>query len=540
MPPLCCGCSCTIYTNDFSAALSGFTTTGSPSTSGGLLVMTAGDRVIATTTPSSASDSIHLATGALTTDATATLRLICAWVDSSNYLFGEVSRAAGAITLRLGQVAGGVSTWLTDAVTVQDTGAELDERHVITLCWTPGPVLEEEAVEQSLLPWRADDSGGDWSDESEILEYEASAATSGFGVGEAETDIILASFQFAFAPGFVPEEVAVGWQADHSPVDPVDVTDSFAQLFDDSGFVGTNQATEAYSLGENGIDPVTNGGYDPLDTWDATLTDEIVNSATFGVGLRFKRSDTDFGSTVNLYHVTMTVRGTMPERRVGRLTLAYGNSSVAETDCVTDYSAVLTGDGLDGKAAGLAVTAGDWDFDAFTLSYLLSDSRPTCPSCGCTVDDAAEPCECCDPAFPPAQEYTVDIGTPGMTDNECDGCDQISGTYVLSGEAACFWRYEEVLGTCDGPLGERPGILTMTLALVPKDGGGCKWTAMLSYASTFVQDPSNPQQSAELAFYELDMASDEDCQDPATLNLITAGGNACTGSFPATIDIAPV
>jgi hypothetical protein len=529
----CCGCSCTIYTNDFSAALSGFTTTGTPSTSGGLLVMTAGDRVIATTTPSSASDSIHLTTGALTTDATATLRLICAWVDSSNYLFGEVSRAAGAITLRLGQVAGGVSTWLTDAVTVQDTGAELDERHVISLCWTPGPVLEEEAVEQSLLPWRADDSGGDWSDESEILEYEASAATSGFGVGEAETDIILASFQFAFAPGFVPEEVAVGWQADHSPVDPVDVTDSFAQLFDDSGFVGTNQATEAYSLGENGIDPVTNGGYDPLDTWDATLTDEIVNSATFGVGLRFKRSDTDFGSTVNLYHVTMSIRGTVPERRVGRLTLAYGNTSIAETDCVTDYAVVLTGDGLDGKAAGLAVTAGDWDFDAFTLSYLLSDSRPTCPSCGCTVD-AAEPCDCCDET--PLAEYVVDLGAGGWTDDDCTNCDEVAGEYVVTAYEACRWHYFEDIGICTGDVA-RVGELRIVVSL-RESGTQCLWSVTVSYTRII----GGVGTQSTTARYESDLLDEGVCDDdfPLTLNKVFDGSSAdppCGGAMPATITI---
>jgi hypothetical protein len=530
MPPLCCGCSCTIYTNDFSAALSGFTTTGSPSTSGGLLVMTAGDRVIATTEPSSASDSIHLTTGALTTDATATLRLICAWVDSSNYLFGEVSRAAGAITLRLGQVAGGVSTWLTDAVTVQDTGAELDERHVISLCWTPGPVLEEEAAAQTLLPWRATDNGGDWSDETEVLELEGAAATTSFGVGEDETDIIEAYFQFGFAPGFIPEEVEVGWLANKSDVDPVGVTDSFAQLIDDSGFIGANEATEAYSIADDPAE--TAGGYDPLDTWGATLTDTIVNSTEFGVGLRFKRDDTGAGTTVNLYHVTMSVRGTIPERRHGRLRLSYQNSSDSSLDCATDYAVVLTGDGLDGKAAGLAVTAGDWDFDAFTLSYGQSASRPTCPACTCTVEVGQ--CDCCDPAEPPAVEYLLDFSGVALVDDECNGCDQVDGFYVVEQISPCFWFFRDSLGTCTHDA-TAPGGLSVTLTLHDNPGfpmESCRWRAMIGYQSIEQNGPE-----AAWAMYESDEIAS--CDDmPVTLNKVTDYVvDSCTGTFPASITL---
>jgi hypothetical protein len=534
----CCGCSCTIYANDFSAALSGFTTTGSPSTSGGLLVMTAGDRVISTTTPSSASDSIHLTTGALTTDATATLRLICAWVDSSNYLFGEVARAAGAITLRLGQVAGGVSTWLTDAVTVQDTGADLDERHVISLCWTPGPVLEEEEGEQSGIATAVSAAG--WTDPDNALLIDgtdvASYATSTLN---ELTPQISWFFAFSIPPGANNiRPIATVHHADQGS-DSNHTADYEVYVFDGSGAeVGDNQALGALIGGT--FPPAQVGTWgDGTDDFNAGLDWRDVNSSQFGFSIVYENVSGD-STAVVVDGAYMAVHFTAPERRVGRLTLAYGNTSVAETDCVTDYSVVLTGDGLNGKAAGLAVTAGDWDFDAFTLSYLLSDSRPTCPSCGCTVDDAAEPCECCDPAFPPAQEYTVDIGTPGMTDNECDGCDQISGTYVLSGEAACFWRYEETLGTCDGPAGEQPGILSMTLRLVPQDGGGCKWIAFLAYYSTQIQDPSDPSQTAEAALYEVDLDTDEDCQTPITLTQTQVYGTACNGSFPATIDIAPV
>jgi hypothetical protein len=429
MPPLCCGCSCTIYTNDFSAALSGFTTTGSPSTSGGLLVMTAGDRVIATTEPSSASDSIHLTTGALTTDATATLRLICAWVDSSNYLFGEVSRAAGAITLRLGQVAGGVSTWLTDAVTVQDTGAELDERHVITLCWTPGPVLEEEEGEQSGIATAVSAAGWTNPDNALIVDGTDAADRSSNVMGELLPQI---SWFFAFSIPAGANNVRPVATVEHAEyiTGTFHALDAEVYVFDRTGAeVGDNMVATATHLGSfPPFHPRTYG--DGTDDFNAGLDWRDVNSVNFGFSIVYQNdqaAEEDSGS-VGVDGAYMAVHFTTPERRVGTLTLSYQNSSDSSWDCVSEEGVPLWGDGLDGKAAGLAVTAGDWDFDAFTLSYQQSDSRPTCPTCEC-------PAGTCEHCSGPPDTIVLD-----------DGTDEYSVPYAFSTgfdqRESCHWASE--------------------------------------------------------------------------------------------------
>jgi hypothetical protein len=66
------------------------------------------------------------------------MRLEVAKLDDDNKLYGELSIADGEGTIRLVQVLDGTTTFLTDAMPVQDTYAQLNDRHRLALCWMPG------------------------------------------------------------------------------------------------------------------------------------------------------------------------------------------------------------------------------------------------------------------------------------------------------------------------------------------------------------------------------------------------------------------
>jgi hypothetical protein len=568
--PGCCGCStaCEIGADDFSGALDDWTTTGSPSTSGGLLLASGGDELIYDLEPASASSAVHIAVNALTEDATAGMRLVCARADEDNYLFGEVAKAGGAVTLRLGQAKDGAETWLTDAVTVQDAGSELDESHAISLCWRPSGIIAEQSYAVELTPWRAYDSGG-WDDEANVLAYGSPSASSVEFIasgGASETDPLVVYFQGSLPVGTLIDGIEIAANVSHTPTsESAEITDTFVRLQNSGGYVGDNEAGLTVINTEPPGPPSGLGWGGPTNNWNAGITWEDINSI-FGVGLAFTRGNTDDGTTINLYDVVCVIHVTEPERRTGRLTLAYGNSAVAETDCVTEYNVTLLGDGLDGKGTGLAFGVGDWELGNWALSYKESDTRPDCPECECTTA-TAEPCPCCDIA--PAAAYVVDLGAGGWTDSQCNDCDDIDGAFVVDALSACGWSYarsytlqervDEVY--CDDmtQCGIDVGILVggvapyscsatkgwgVNLAINNIDGDGCRWRATVHYSSGGCSGTAFPQPTPSSCIhsqviYESDVITDSDCYDmPVTLTKVFEDARGtCTGAMPETIEV---
>lgn len=494
-------------------------------------------------TPSSAGDWVHVATNALTLSGTAVLRLRVAKYDSNNYLFGEVSRGGGIITIRLGKRKAGVETWLTTAVTVQDTGADLNLRHLISLCWKPGPLEDEEEVFQGGLPISVSTGAGGagaWADTANVMDYEdTNDAVYAFQTGDTVTDTLILKFPLAFdtAATNFRYDLAVRSKQESGG----DVTETSVRVMVGGTAVGDNKATNG-SLSDSL--PTTWGYGGDTDNWNVgtpPTVEQVNDPNNFGFILQFTHSNTVQENQAEVFWVTAVVYATMPERRSGRLTLAYGNTSVAEVDCVTDYSVVLTGDELSGLTGGIEVVSGTWDLEDNNFNYHLSPSRPTCPECECTIDDASEPCGCCDADFPSAAEYVVDLDVGGLTDDGCSGCDEIAGAYVLTNIATCIWQYEEELGTCVVNAVTVAATLRITLQLM-SSGGTCKWRLSVAYGGTTIQDASNPEGAFFPTIYESsNLATDEDCQDPVTLTKVVDGTSfdACNGSLPATVDIEP-
>jgi hypothetical protein len=548
MFPSCCSCGgCEIGTDAFDGSLSQWSTTGSPSTSGGLLTMTSGDRVIFTPEPASASSGVHVETHPETADGTAKVRLIAGYTDASNYLFGELAIAGGEGTLRLGEKIAGTESWLTLAKTVEDTGSELNDRSTLELCWTPGAALVPEGRWQGpAFPRSARNAAGPeeaWINEGNIQQMDSTSANCIILNDGDETRILIAeTFGINVPAGSTIDGIKVGINCEDAstsnPEAPSEIEFTEIILLDGSGAsVGDNKAPIGTPIPLE-LAEVTVGG--SADDWNAGLTWEDVNSPLFGVAIKFTWDDSGATTSrgVDVDYVALTLWYTTPDRRAGRLRLAYTNTAAPNaTDCVTDLN--VTSD--DGLKTGIEVTAGSFDFTDYTLSYQLSDSRPSCPDCGCTASGGGEPCGCCDDE--PEESYVIDMGGT-LSDDECE-CSQIPQSFVVDNIGECVWGYEQEID-CDDEGFDHDAIFAGTLRLL-EDETGCYWEAYLHItgSGTTIQDPSNPDQDvfngAESdALYESDYITAGDCFTdlPMTLNLI-AGDTAgvCSSAWPASITL---
>ena len=168
------------------------------------------------------------------------------------------------------------------------------------------------------------------------------------------------------------------------------------------------------------------------------------------------------------------------------------------------------------------------------------------PCCCGTADVCTD---CCDDE---AEDYVVDLGAGGLTDDECDNCEAIAGEFTVSkitfdGDD-CHWRYSEE-EWCDGcvlnhDLGDcEPLRLTVNLWLKVDDVGRCYWEAMVSFGSGCV-DPPEPDDldtfcgggAGGSAIYE----SAHDIADCSTLPITLTKQSEewfanCSGSLPSTV-----
>lgn len=533
----CCCDLCTIVSDTFDAALANFTQIGSPTVAAGLLDLDAGDGVITVAAAASANDGTKVLVYPQTASGTATLRLYAAYTDSNNYLFGELAIAASAGTIRIGQVVGGSSSWLTDAETLEDTGAELNARSTLALCWQPGESQTSVSLSEAAAP--TDATGTNWPDlpdNIEVDDTDYSQYTGSFNAGDITAALTARGYGFLIPPGSTIDGIGVDvWHADLS-TDSDYVIDWTVKLVNRAGTdVGDDKALETLI---GGTSPQYRGYGGATDDWNAGLTWRDINHGNFGVLLQYKNDGPDASASVIVDFVGVTVWYTTPDRKSGRLVLSYGNTAAPNTNQCVRATGIYDMEGLKG---GVEAIAGDWDTTEFHYLYLLHDTlHPTCTDCACDVEEGP-PCECCDPAFPAAEAYTVDLDVGGWTNDACSYCDTINGVYVLEAAGDCVWNYGEALADCPDAVCDCADhrALGITLWLEDDGLGGCKW--MLRVAVLASCDPADTGACGSSALYESSsLASDEDCQTmPVTLSKVGGAENDedCSGTLPATVDI---
>lgn len=527
--PDCCP-SCIIATDTFATDLAAFSTAGSPNVTGGLVEMTAGDRLIFTAAAAAVGDGVRIYGYLQKTSSDGTVRLIVAYSDSDNYLFGQLAIASGAGTIRLGKRVGGTETWLTDAVTVDDTSTELDALALLCLSWEPGEVQTPEEFLVSGTP-TVSINGGAWASPDNIFLDDGNISSFTL-IGAGATDALGGSgfTGLSVPPGSTIDGIAVGIECRYTAIGATSVTLTDLLLYDrNSNQVGDDRGTGQAVGTTYGV--IGSGG--AADDWNAGLTWEDINSPNFQVQIRFTA---DGGAIIDVDYIAVDIYFTTPARQPGCLRLSRTNAGSPFTaECITEYSAENPDDGLQ---AGAAVTSGDFEATELHCEYLQSVSRPTCGVCTCDAEEG-EPCDCCDPDFPPASAYVIDLGVGGWTDDICGFCNTVAGEYELTSQASCSWGYTEATD-CPGSSGGTcyPNYLVMSLRLVA-DGSTCKWQFQIGGPG--ICDPGDTQLGILVIYESSAMASDEDCQDmPVTLNKVTDVNDVCGGNLPASITLEAV
>jgi hypothetical protein len=537
----CCGDACIIAQDKFNAALSSSLWTiinGAPSVSGGLLTLAAGDELEFVATPASAGEAVSVTIDARTLDAVGSIRLKIAKADGSNYLFGIVAKSGGAITLRLGQVADGVESWLTDAATVRDEGDATNERHLIRLCWTPGDVEAESEGWQAGIPRTISAPG--WTDPDNALLVDGTDVAS-YGtnaLGEL-TPQMAWFFDFSIPVGSNNvRPIATVHHADQG-TDSYHTVDLEMYVFDRTGSeVGDNQGTGTLIGGTFPPAQVRTYGDGTVD-FNAGLDWRDVNSLQFGFSIVYQNVS---GESTSVYvdGAYLTVHYTVPERRTGRLRLSYLNSSVVETDCVTDWLVQVSGSGLNGSSAGIASESGTWDIGTATYAYQQSATRTGCEACDCSAEDA-EPCDCCGDVAG-ASEYVIVLdnnhteppvaGHPDWT--PCPLCSGFTGAFTLRNNESCGWLLYQYPFDCPNITaeGEELGFgcggvgRSFSLGLV-ESGESCKWRLVVQLWADLTEcGGEGPSLSGNYAIYEsaeLSPAGDCRANMPITLDLVDEG-----------------
>ena len=142
-------------------------------------------------------------------------------------------------------------------------------------------------------------------------------------------------------------------------------------------------------------------------------------------------------------------------------------------------------------------------------------------------------------AFPAAWEFTI----AGVSDQDCSGCDNFNGTFVVRHAASCVWNSTETAFDCSGGacvLGRQRYQLTYSNSFAPRG-----WRLIALMAPSGPQGAPNCLQLDEAAVY--DAADDQwDCLGPNVMYLKqnTSGSldpnqpDYCQG-WPDTIVLSP-
>lgn len=514
-----CGCApvdCTIVTVNPFADLDAFTQIGTVTIASGAAVLETGEGLVTIAGSTNFYDPVIFRITASTAGASGTIRLVVAYLDADNYLFGEFSFSGSSGTLRLGIREGGVETWLTDAVTVEDT-ADLGDSTDFSLCWVPGEVQSGGAyfvVCEALTK-----SGvGSWDDPPTTYTMLANTTTDAVTYEDYPC--------LSLPPGSTIDDIYVEIEAVIDMATDVRLLDIYLEI----GGVQIGNRTPNAAVGTT-LSAVGDGG--TLTDWGVAagdLTWENIN--VLAVAFTFRGGADAGGTQLSIADSTINVEFTTPDRQPGRLTLSRGNVTAVTVDCAREFSAEAPGEG---KKAMVLSGAGEWSVASLDYSYHLSASKPSCPSCACTTD-SPESCVCCDVDYPPAMEYVIDLGVGGWTDDICGFCDTVAGEYLLTADRSCGWSYVEE-AECPANAGGLcyPRVLEFNLRL-ESDGESCKWVFVLWTAAV-----CSPDQSilSGIAVYEsAALATSQDCQLlPVTLSKTIDVNEVCGGNLPATITL---
>ncbi len=395
-----CAVVCTIAENDFESDLNNVTTTGTPTLSAGSAVLNAGDGVIFVTAAPDGDTPVHLATGALTTDGTATLRLKVAWDSDDDYQFGEIVRAAGVVTLKLGDREAGTDYYFPSEIEVTDAGGDLDLRHSVALCYIPGESQESEAASAFVLFNSA--SGTGWTDPELALSPGGGSATITGPAGGANS-LNLGRNSITLPNRSVITGYTVGFQASHDGSDIIDL-DGVTLGGGDTKGTGTSISSSPAFYSFGGVS----------DDWGLSLTWRDLQTNGINVVLEFSG-----GSQLSIDVVTLLVHYTTATRKPGRLSLKWINDDLSE-QCV--LSGNVVGIGLQ---AGVASVAGTWDLDELVFSKHKTAALPNCPEC-CT---GAVNCPNCENEL---TSLNIFLDLSGFSDDNCLDCEDLNSGAIVS------------------------------------------------------------------------------------------------------------
>jgi hypothetical protein len=523
----CCDCDsrdvdqCTIDSDSFDDDLSKWREiAGDWSTANSKLTGSGPGTLLMNEAPDLATEGIHIGTtGQIAGGDPAILRFLGGRLDANNYVFGQLARDGNSGQIRVGQVVGGIESWLCDEITVEDD-TEITDAHALEFCWKPPQPQPQRELFASRYAGTQTNSG--WLDGDLLLGFDDNNPAS-FVFGGAETSGMMncRGFRFNIEPGSTIDGVEVGILARLQPLSGIGLLSlSHLQLLTSAGAVGDNKATgQAVSVA--GYAGVGAGG--STDDWNANLTSEDVTDDDFGVQFTF---DSTAACTIEVDSVSITLWYTTPAMTRGRVTLTYTNTEpgafvpIACAIGITDYEAT-------GRAAGIGIIAGTWEFTEFTLSYLDSPTHTPCPTCDCV----ALGCESCNASDPASSSYVVDLGGGGWINIACNDCDDVNGEYVVdflrinspgTVGGVCTWQYEEEL-ECSLlliTLWVQQGFWRLEVALYGFDAGITTGTI-------------------SGVLYEFDAGFPHNCQGdaPFTLTKVFELGSFCVTGMPATVTV---
>jgi hypothetical protein len=389
-----CGCDdqCAIGLETFDGSLTDWTTlSGSPSTSGGALVLHEGEALTFNKVPSSAEHGIRLQLTPQSSDADARLRIIVARTDADHYLFCEWQKASGVGTIRIGMVYAGVESWLTPAITLEDTGGEMDNRPTLSICLERGTeeIAQVEVETGPRYPTVA--LGIDWSNPEYAIEDDTNYAQ------WSGTFDPLSITNALGLKGFPFDDVPNG-----SEILGYTVRVRHADLGDGAGYVKDNTVhllhPDGGAIGDNKAENTLIGGTDPVarayggdaDDWGMSLTTNEIKDPAFGVTFTYINDGPDSSTSVIVDEVTMELKYLTPPTTGDVLTFSYHNTADPfRIQCVKAPRLYH----FPGLTTGLEAVEGDWNVTGYDLQYHHSEAKSSCLECECqfTCADANIP-----------------------------------------------------------------------------------------------------------------------------------------------------
>lgn len=454
-----CGCRCGIAADDGTGDFSAWTVTGSPSKSGGVIHVTAGDRLVQTRTPLTNLQPV-IATFTFYSAGAVDQRIELASADADNHLFVQLWSDGSSATVRLGRITLTRLEWLTDALVLDDP--DFSGRPTIRICWTPATQIAATSGDQGSYAVQA--LGVDWTDPGDAEGPPDANGANYFLVaspGETTPLLLLMGLDLPVGATVTGMEASIDASTDSDGTTLITF-----QAFVDGSAVGDNQAAgEVVNIGD--FASISGGGVS--DDWGASL--DWIDVRTLGLSVAFDCSPLVPGGGVvtNVDYGAFRVWYDVPARTSGTFRASVEGSM--RKQCVT----ALTETTSAGRSLAFATQSGTAELDDIAYSHQASAGRPTCPACDCDVDTT--PCGGCDGGAPLRMQLDL---TGVVSSDTCTDCeDQVNGTYVLdftaglAGDGVCAYYLDVGTGGCairEIFLFITAGEIAITIKLVPAVG----------------------------------------------------------------------